>query len=263
VSDATRRGGHVWVFFDEAIPAALARRLGSFLLTETMAKRPDTGLDSYDQRFPNQDTMAHGGFGNLIARPVQRRACGQRNSVSLDEHRSPWPDEWAFLASMSRVGRDHAERFGQDADRSGRVAGVRLPPDEDDAAPRTVPPSRRHEEPAVSGVLPATIEIDRAIQRYIPRDGLNPWLRNRLLRVAAFHNPECYMAQAMRLSTFGKPRVVACAENHPHRIGLPRGSLDDVRAVLHNAGVQATLRDERRASARSERAAVACAPPPL
>jgi len=84
-----------------------------------------------------------------------------------------------------------------------------------------------------------------------------------MLRVAAFHNPERYMARAMRLSTFGKPRVVACAENHPHRIGLPGGCLEGVRAVLHNAAAQATLRDERRASARTERAAVACAPPPL
>jgi hypothetical protein len=84
-----------------------------------------------------------------------------------------------------------------------------------------------------------------------------------LLRVAALHNPECCMAQAKRLSTFGKPRVVACAEKHPHRIGLPRGWLGDVRAALHNAGVQATLRDECLASARTERAATACAPPTL
>jgi hypothetical protein len=80
------RGGHVWIFFDQAIPAALARRLGSFLLTETMEERPDIGLDSYDRLFPNQDTMPHGGFGNLIALPLQRRARDHANSVFLDEH---------------------------------------------------------------------------------------------------------------------------------------------------------------------------------
>ena len=241
------RGGHVWIFFDQAIPAALARRLGSFMLTETMEERPDIGLDSYDRLFPNQDTMPHGGFGNLIALPLQRQARDEGNSVFLDEHLSPWPDQWAFLAGVSRVRRDHAERLAQEAEHSGRVVGVRLPPDEDDDAPWTVAPSRRHKESTVSGVLPESLEIVQANQLYIPKDGLNPGLRNRLLRVAAFQNPEFYAAQAMRLSTFGKPRVMACAEDHPHHIGLPRGCLDDVRAVLDNAGVRAVLRDERQA----------------
>jgi hypothetical protein len=66
------RGAHVWFFFEEAIPAALARRFGSHILTETMERRPDLGFDSYDRLFPNQDTMPQGGFGNLIALPLQR-----------------------------------------------------------------------------------------------------------------------------------------------------------------------------------------------
>ncbi|MCU0252252.1 MAG: hypothetical protein MUE61_18800 [Vicinamibacterales bacterium] len=155
------------------------------------------------------------------------------------------PLAYVILAGVSRVRRDHAERLAQVAEHSGRVVGVRLPPDEDDDAPWTVPPSRRHKEPAVSGVLPASIEVVQANQLYVPKDGLNPGLGNRLLRVAAFQNPEFYTAQAMRLSTFGKPRVVACAEDHPHHIGLPRGCLGDVRAVLDNAGVRAVVRDER------------------
>ena len=72
------RGGHVWLFFEEAIPAALARRLGSHILTETMERRPDIGLDSYDRFFPNQDTLPHGGFGNLIALPLQKQARERR-----------------------------------------------------------------------------------------------------------------------------------------------------------------------------------------
>ena len=51
------KGAHLWIFFDEALPAVLARKLGSFLLTETMEKRPEIGLDSYDRLFPNQDTL--------------------------------------------------------------------------------------------------------------------------------------------------------------------------------------------------------------
>ena len=75
---APARGAHVWFFFEEAIPAALARKLGSFLLTETMERRPEIGLDSYDRLFPNQDTLPQGGFGNLIALPLQKQAQGTR-----------------------------------------------------------------------------------------------------------------------------------------------------------------------------------------
>ena len=75
-----------------------------------------------------------------------------------------------------------------------------------------------------------------AIRSTSPRTDCIPGLRNRLLRLAAFQNPEFYKAQAMRLSTYDKPRVIACAEDHPHHIGLPRGCLDDVRQALTDAG---------------------------
>jgi hypothetical protein len=82
-------------------------------------------------------------------------------------------------------------------------------------------------------------------QIYIAKDGLHPGLRNRLLRLAAFQNPEFYKAQAMRLSTYGNPRVIACAEDHPHHIGLPRGCLEEVRDTLTALGVRVAIRDER------------------
>ena len=103
------RGAHVWLFFEEAIPAALARRLGSHVLTETMEGRPDIGLDSYDRLFPNQDTMPQGGFGNLIALPLQKGPREQGNSVFLDDDLVPWADQWAFLASVRRIGRAQVE----------------------------------------------------------------------------------------------------------------------------------------------------------
>jgi hypothetical protein len=102
-------GAHVWFFFEEAVPATLARRLGAHVLTETMETRPDIGLDSYDRLFPNQDTMPHGGFGNLIALPLQKGARQQANSVFLDESLAPHPDQWAYLAGVTRISREHLE----------------------------------------------------------------------------------------------------------------------------------------------------------
>jgi hypothetical protein len=90
-------GGHVWFFFEEAITAASARRLGSFVLTESMERRPDLGFGSYDRFFPNQDTLPHGGFGNLIALPLQKEPRDLGNSVFLDDQMVPYGDQWAFL----------------------------------------------------------------------------------------------------------------------------------------------------------------------
>ena len=244
------RGAHVWFFFEEAIPAALARRLGSHVLTETMEGRPDVGLDSYDRLFPNQDTMPQGGFGNLIALPLQKGPRRQDNSVFLDEHFVPWGDQWAFLASAGRMGRAQVEGIVEQAERRGRILGVRLPPqDDDEDEPWSAPPSRHRKEPIV-GELPQMMELVLGNQIYIGKEGLNAGLRNRLLRLAAFQNPEFYKAQAMRLSTYDKPRIIACAEDHPHHIALPRGCLDDVRCALTDLGVRTAIRDERHSGDR-------------
>ena len=93
--------------------------------------------------------------------------------------------------------------------------------------------------------MPAILELVYANQIHIAKEGLHPGLRNRLLRIAAFQNPEFYKAQAMRLSTYGKPRVVACAEYPPQHIGMPRGCLDDIRQELTSLGVRVVVRDER------------------
>src|SRR5690606_25087879 len=96
-------GAHAWRFFDAVVPAGLARRLVSHVLTVAMEDRPDIGLGSYDRLFPNQDTLPQGGFGNLIALPLQKRARDQGHSVFLDDDLTPWPDQWAFLSSIRKV----------------------------------------------------------------------------------------------------------------------------------------------------------------
>lgn len=240
------QGGHVWFFFEEAIPARLARKLGSHLLTETMERRPDIGLRSYDRLFPNQDTLPKGGFGNLIALPLQKQARDRDNSVFLDDEFGPYPDQWAFLASVRKISRAQAETLVQDAEGRGRILGVRLAMIEpDDATPWTAPPSRRRKEPPIPRPLPESLELVLGDQIYIAKDNLPPALRNRLLRLAAFENPEFYRAQAMRLSTYDKPRIIDCAEDHPQHIALPRGCLEEAQTLLRTLQIKETLRDER------------------
>src|SRR4029078_10516465 len=105
------RGGHVWLLFEEAVPAALARKVGSYILTETMERRPDIGFDSYDRFFPNQDTLPHGGFGNLIALPLQKQPREHGNSVFLNEDFIPYPDQWSFLAGIHTISAERVEEL--------------------------------------------------------------------------------------------------------------------------------------------------------
>jgi hypothetical protein len=109
-------GGHVWLFFQEAIAAGLARKLGSHVLTETMERRPELGFGSYDRLFPNQDTLPKGGFGNLIALPLQKQARQLGNAVFLDQQFEPFEDQWSLLASMGKIGRVQVETLVREAE---------------------------------------------------------------------------------------------------------------------------------------------------
>lgn len=238
-------GGHVWIFFAEPIPAGLARRLGAHILTETMERAPDLGFDSYDRFFPNQDTMPAGGFGNLIALPLQRRPREAGNSVFLNDQFAPHPDQWQYLSGIRRMTPEEVTTLTEEASRQGRILGVHLPIDDDDEEPWLAPPSRRKPEAPVSTPLPETVDMVLGDQVYVDRTDLPPALVNRLVRLAAFQNPVFYSAQAMRLPTFGIPRIIGCAELPPHHVALPRGCHDQAEALLASMGISIHCRDER------------------
>jgi superfamily II DNA or RNA helicase/very-short-patch-repair endonuclease len=239
-------GAHLWLFFEEAIPAVLARKLGAHLLTETMDRRPDIGLDSYDRLFPNQDTLPKGGFGNLIALPLQRRAREAGNSVFLDVRLEPFADQWVFLSSIRKITKTQVEAIVREAEAKGCVTGVRFVLDEEgDEEPWMLPPSRVRRDPPMTGPLPSALDLVLGNEIYISKAELAPALRNRLLRLAAFQNPEFYRAQAMRLPTFDKPRIIACAEDHGDHIGLPRGCLDEVKALLASLDIGCRITEQR------------------
>ena len=86
-------GAHAWFFFAAPLPASIARKMGCYLITETMARRHQISMGSYDRLFPNQDTMPRGGFGNLIALPLQQDVRKLGNTVFLDVNLEPFSDQ--------------------------------------------------------------------------------------------------------------------------------------------------------------------------
>jgi len=140
-----------------------------------------------------------------------------------------------------------AEEIVADAQRKGDLIGVRMSTADDEGAqdPWTLPPSRKRRDRLVEGPLPKTVQIVRANLVLVEKKDLPPDMLNRLLRLAAFQNPEFYKAQAMRLATYDKPRVIACGQEFPQHIAVPRGCLAEILALLEAHKIRPEVRDER------------------
>lgn len=240
-------GAHAWIFFAEPVSAREARQLGAALISYTCDRTRQLSLASYDRIFPNQDTMPKGGFGNLIALPLQKQPRGSGRSVFVDENLTPFPDQWAFLAAIHSMSRRELE------DAVLQSSGGRHPLDVpfDTQSEDNKPWQRPSPVPArMAGPLPESLTLVLANQIFIAKANLPQPLANRLIRLAAFQNPEFYKAQAMRLPVWNKPRIIGAAENFPQHIALPRGCLDAVLDLLRENDIRPVLQDERLAGQR-------------
>lgn len=239
-------GGHVWIFFKESILATNARKLGSYLMTETMKQNPEIGFESYDRFFPNQDTLPSGGFGNLIALPLQLIPREKGNSIFLDNEFKSYPDQWLFLSSVIKVSDDEVNRIIDKASFKNEILDIHMPVcDDNDEKPWENNSNNKVLEIQKNQKLPQLLTIVISNQLFIDKRELPPILVNRLVRLAAFQNPEFYKAQALRLSIFGKPRIICCAEILTNHIALPRGCLDSCIELLKSLDIKIHIDDKR------------------
>jgi hypothetical protein len=184
--------------------------------------------------------MPKGGFGNLIALPLQKESRQRGCSVSVDEDLRPHTDQWAYLASLQRLPVAALQTVIQGATGGAHPLELRFIDDEDLAMPWKAPlPLTK-----LSGPLPASLTLTLADRLYVERSELPQPLVNRLIRMAAFANPVFYKAQAMRPPVWDKLRVIGCAVNFPHHIPLPRGCLESVRALLQEQRIGWELVDQ-------------------
>ncbi|MFA7666496.1 MAG: DEAD/DEAH box helicase family protein [Burkholderiaceae bacterium] len=236
------KGAHAWVFFASRVSARDARRLGTAIISHTCTRTRQLQLSSYDRLFPNQDTMPKGGFGNLIALPLQKAPREMGFSVFVDAELRPYQDQWAFLVSIQPMAAHDIEPTILRATGDVHPLDVTFIDDED-----LVTPWNRESAPTekLSVPMPKSLTVTLANLIYFEKSQLPQALANRLIRLAAFQNPEFYKAQAMRMSVWDKPRVIGCAENYPKHIALPRGCLDAALSLLRDNDIVCDLRDER------------------
>jgi superfamily II DNA or RNA helicase len=235
-------GAHIWFFFDAPVPAALARRFGLNVLTDAMARSPTLGMASYDRLFPSQDTLPKGGFGNLIALPLQRAARQHGNTVFVDERFEPYDDQWSYLESLPRIAPERLEALVAESGRDGLASA-----DEFEFAVAEAPwrPAPTLTTRLAASALPETVTATLVQRLYVSSDGLPPALIDALRRLATFSNPQFLERQRMRLSTALTPRVIACFEEIDGFIALPRGCREPVEELLDGLGVRLEITDER------------------
>ncbi len=226
-------GAHAWVFFAVAVPASDARRLGFGLLREAMAMRGRMSLSSYDRLFPAQDVMPNGGFGNLIAAPLQGRCRRRGTTLFLDlATMEPHDDQWAFLSSLDRLTpRDLSRalsRLGQPAVGAGVRSLSRT-----DASRIQVP-------------VPPLVHVGLGARLAVEAADLTPALASTLMHAASMRNPEFDERQRQRRSTWGVPRFIRSFDQTlTGDLILPRGLLGLVESLVAEQGSQLVVSDAR------------------
>ena len=238
-------GAHLWVFFDDKVPANEARLLGFGLLDTAMEVYPNLSFDSYDRLFPNQDILPEGGFGNLIALPLQREARQAGNSSFVDAELNVIEDQWQYLSQIKRLSRQELNKL-----LSQNSPNASLISEQDVTDTRPLWEITAKPGPLVLENPPQQITITLANHIYFEMKALPSALSARLRRLASFSNPVFFKTQALRFSTHGIPRFISCAriEQGPGNskwLSLPRGCLDDALALLKENNIDVQIDDKR------------------
>jgi len=237
-------GGHAWIFFQEPIAAHMARRLGTLILTHAMAQRYHIGFDSYDRFFPSQDTMPSGGFGNLIALPLQRIPRRSGNTVFVNDDLVPYPDQWEYLSRVRLLtGADVAAVLHDNAPSTPQKHKT----DQTSADVVEAETSIDTTEGKIEGIHAGSISFVYSRHLEISISGLPSSLIAAFKRTATFANPKFFELQRMRFSTWNTPRYVCSAElsDDGGRMILPRGLLPRCMELARLAGANVELTDLR------------------
>ncbi|MGE8205434.1 TOTE conflict system archaeo-eukaryotic primase domain-containing protein [Heyndrickxia sp. NPDC080065] len=207
-------GAHVWIFFSSPIIAVNARKLGIFLLKKTKEENEGFYLESFDRMFPNQDTLPKGGFGNLIALPFQKVPGKNGNSIFVDENFTPYPDQWLYLSTVYKMTKKDVQA----------IIGTEV------------------ENPVLP---PKEIQIELKNGIYIKKNGVPASLLSQIADIASFNNPNFYKARAKRLSTFGIPHMIQCADDERDVLILPRGCLRELLDFFAEQAIKVDIVDRQ------------------
>lgn len=233
-------GAHVWFFFEQPVLAKSAREFGSALLTAAMNRRHELTISSFDRLFPNQDILPTGGFGNLIALPLQKIARQHGNSEFVDESFRSYEDQWAYLASIKKISAEDISLFLEKLQTQNETEDF----SENAGASEGLKPWKKKEIILTKADFPDQVKITLANRVYIEKAGLTEHALSYLKRMAVFHNPAFYIAQNSRKSTHNITRLISCSAEDAQYIGLPRGYQEKVFALFESLDIPIAVMDD-------------------
>lgn len=244
-------GAHIWFFFEEPITATLARNYGTAILQSAMCENHALSFSSFDRMFPNQNTMPKGGYGNLIALPLQGQAVMLGHSVFVDERFLPYQDQWSFLSSCKKLTKDEVSSFITTLHRKYHfeTAEQNNEKSENLIIQEEIKPARINRKVSLESLSEAdfleTVKISFDSQIHIQKHGISERVLGAFRRLAVFSNPDFYKTERMRLPVWNKPRYIDCSKETPEELLLPRGCLEEIKSCLDNLNVVYEFSDNR------------------
>lgn len=217
-------GGHLWLFFEENIPAFMSRKIMFELLLQAEIVSKFEKEPSFDRLFPNQDTLSGKGIGNLIALPLQGVSLTNRNSCFLNpETFEPVVDQWSFLQSVQRIPKQKIETLHLQL--SGKTKEV--------FSSRYIPESKFELEVLInSEIYLKRVQLTQKLIEYL-RDNLN------------FLNSDYFVKKHLGKTAYNVEKYFKLIEETPEGIIIPRGFASSLIHFCNAENIPVKVIDER------------------
>lgn len=220
-------GGHLWIFFQDAIPATKARNLGKLLLKMAMKENKTLQISSFDRMFPNQDYISDEGIGNLIALPLQYDAFQKGNSVFINEVGQMIENPIGYLSAIKKLteaevntilAQDEKEDYFFEGNQIALSLGTNMKYSEH-------------------------LEVIEDSMLHISKINCNSLTLNMIRRLSSMINPEYYLKMKLRKPIFKTRYTISEYIETESYITIPRGCKDKFLNVFANADIQ--IQDKR------------------
>ena len=225
-------GIHIWFFFETLMRASDARKLGDILITKAMDISDGIDMASYDRMFPNQDFVAPDALGNLVAIPLHFGSRTENRTVFIDiDTMKSYDDQWDILKTAKKLSSYELNIIIRENIISNGI-------DEESLMPWEI----KRKAPLK---FPKTTKAVLFDALYVEKLELSKSLLHTLQRLASFANPEFFIKQNLRFSTFNTPRVITLYDMNERYIILPRGLTAKITDLFKKYNATLLIADKR------------------
>lgn len=213
-------GAHVWIFFEEPVKAKKARKIGDYILNKAYCLNNSITFKNFDRFFPSQDYLEKGGFGNLIALPLDGKLINENKTVFVDENKVPYENQIGVLSSIKKVSSAEIELLLERIKQENEL----------DILPKNILKNLNLEQKDFAEKLKILINNEIVISK----NDISLTAKKFLMRLGSIHNKEFYEKQKIRQSTYNIPRVLQLFKEDDSFIYLPRGCYDELIEVFRS-----------------------------